>query len=46
MEGLIPDDFTMNIAFDKESSTYLGLAIGVAIIIGIVIGGIVYKLTG
>lgn len=45
MANIIPDSYTMNIAFDKESSAYLGVALGVAIIIGIIIGGIVYKVT-
>jgi hypothetical protein len=45
MENLIPSDFQMNISFDKESSTYLGIAIGVSIIVGIVIGGLIHKAT-
>ncbi len=46
MANIIPDNYTIDFSFDKESSTYLGIAIGAAIIIGIVIGGIIYKVTG
>lgn len=41
----IPTNFEVEFSFDKQSATYLGAAIGAAIIIGIVIGGMVLKIT-
>ena len=35
---MLPEEFTLNVSLDKESSTYFGVAVGGLIAVGIILG--------